>query len=230
MNNKLYNAVRKKGLNVNHVAEVGVYYPETSNILDFINDGIRSTLVEADPLCVKRIEAYFKGKSNVKICPFAVWDKNETVVLYRAKASTFVGSLESSPALVNDNYKLKEEDKFVAEGKVFSDIDDGTIDLLSIDIEGAEWYVVKHLKSQPFIISLEMQADTYVNPHMQEISDWMQNNNYKLWFLNDTDAIFIKKGTIKFSFFEKVGLLFYNLIVNSSHNVRKYRKKIKTRF
>jgi len=229
LNNKLYYYVRKKGFTVNHVAEVGVYYPETSNILDFINNGVRSTLVEADPLCVERIEAYFKGKSNVKICPYAIWDKNETIVLYRAKASTFVGSLENSPALVNDNYHLKDEDKFAAEGKVFSDIDDGTIDLLSIDIEGAEWYVIKHLRSRPSVISLEMQADTYVNPHLKEINKWMKSNNYKLWFLNDTDAIYLKDGVVQFELFEKIGLFFYDLMVNSGHNIRKFRKKIKSK-
>ena len=229
MNNKLYYYVRKKGFPVNHVAEVGVYYPETSNILDFINNGVRSTLVEADPLCVERIDAYFKRKSNVKIYPYAIWDKNETVVLYRAKASTFIGSLENSPALVNDNYHLKDEDKFVAEGKVFSDIDDGTIDLLSIDIEGAEWYVIKHLRSQPSVISLEMQADTYVNPHLKEINDWMKNNEYKLWFFNDTDAIYLKDCVVQFDLFERVGLFLYNLMVHSGHNIRKIRKKIKNK-
>lgn len=227
MNNKLYKFVRRKDIKIGHVAEVGVYYPETSNILDFINEGVRTTLVEADPLCVKRIEAFFGGKRNVNIYPYAVWDKNEMVVLYRAKASTFVGSLDKSPALINDSYKLNEEDKFTAEAKLFSDIDDGAIDLLSIDIEGAEWYVIKHLKSRPAIISLETQADTYVNPYLNEINDWMKNNHYKIWFLNDTDTVFIKDGTIDFNPLEKVLLGIQNFAIGSSHKIRKWRKSVK---
>lgn len=227
MKNKLYSFVRRKSIAIGHVAEVGVYYPETSNIIDFINDEVRTTLVEADPLCVKRIEAYFEGRDNVNIYPYAVWDKNEMLVLYRTKASTFVGSLEKSPALINDSYKLNEEDKFTTEAKRFSDIDDGTIDLLSIDIEGAEWYVIKYLKSRPAIISLETQADKYINPYLNEINDWMKNNNYKIWFLNDTDTVFIKDGIIDFNPFEKVLLGIQNYAIDASHKIRKWRKTVK---
>ncbi len=227
MNNKLYRYVRRKDIAIGHVAEVGVYYPETSNIIDFINEGVRTTLVEADPLCVKRIETFFRGRDNVKIYPYAVWDKNELIVLYRAKASTFVGSLSKSPALINDSYKLKEADKFTVEAKLFSDIDDNTIDLLSIDIEGAEWYVIKHLKSRPAIISLETQTDNYINPYLNEINDWMKKNHYKVWFLNDTDTVFIKDGILSLNPFENILLTIYNFIIDASHKVRKWRKNVK---
>jgi len=39
-NNYLYKKVKQKGINPVHVAEVGVWHPETSNIYKFIQEGI----------------------------------------------------------------------------------------------------------------------------------------------------------------------------------------------
>jgi FkbM family methyltransferase len=193
MNDKLYQKVKKLGLDPEHVAEVGVYLPETSNILGFIKDGCRADLIEPDPLCVVRIEDMFKHFPNVRVHPFAVFDKRTTLDLYRTNASTFVASLPSSPALVNDRYKPKEKDLFHAEAKLMSDLDDGTIDLLSIDTEGCEWYVLQTLRSRPAVISLETHGKKYRNPFYREIGLWMKNNKYKLWYMDRSDSVFIKK-------------------------------------
>ncbi len=79
MNNKplkkIYRKVKKHNLSFRHVCEVGVYLPETSNIVDFIQDGLRATLVEADTDKVEKIKSYFKG-CNIKIFPVAVWKYN----------------------------------------------------------------------------------------------------------------------------------------------------------
>jgi hypothetical protein len=81
---------------------------------------------------------------------------------------------------VNDYFRVNEEDKFVANSIIFSEIDKGTFDLISIDIEGAEWYVIKHMISRPNIISIETHGKFYTNPNIREIKNWMQLNNYTL--------------------------------------------------
>lgn len=199
MSNQLYRLCKRKGLTPRKVAEVGVYFPETSNILGFIRDGIPAMLVEADPRCVEKIERYFAGYPGVEIFPYAVWDDSGRISLYRTNASTFVGELSASPALVNDAYTLDEGDRFEAETCRFSDIDDGEIDLLSIDIEGAEWYVLKHMRSRPLVIALETRAGQYSNPFLAEIRDWMGANGYARWFVDNTDTVYVKSGAIKFS-------------------------------
>jgi len=203
----LYRKLKDKSLKPEHVCEVGVYLPETSNILDFINDGVKATLVEADPVTVEHIHSFFKGK-NITVYPCAIWDRNGTIRLSKAAASTFVTELHSSPAIENDKYVVKDEDTFEVPCKVFSDIDDGTIDLLSIDIEGSEWYVIKHLKSRPKILSIETHGKYYTNPFMSEINDWIAANGYLVWYKDGSDTVYVRNDIFAPSFFDKLQTFF----------------------
>ena len=190
---KIYKKLKSRNVEFKHVCEVGVYLPETSNIIDFIKDGIRTTLVEADAVTNEKIKIYFKDY-NIELFPFAIWDYNGTIKLSKAAASTFVTQLESSPAIINDKYIINEENTFEVSCKIFSDIDDGTIDLLSIDIEGCEWYVIKHLKSRPSVISVETHGKYYTNPFINEIINWMKKENYIIWYKDGSDTVFIKEN------------------------------------
>jgi FkbM family methyltransferase len=189
---QIYSKLKERNITPTHVCEVGVYLPETSNIIDFIKDGIKATLVEADPATVEKIRTYFKGY-DITLHPYAVWDHNGVIKLSKANASTFVTSLESSPAIENDKYKVKEEDTFEVPCRIFSDLDDGTIDLLSVDIEGSEWYVIKYLKSRPRIISIETHGKYYTNPFIKEITAWIEENNYTPWFKDGSDTVYVRK-------------------------------------
>ena len=61
MNNRLFENCARLGLDIQHAAEVGVYLPAASNILAFIEQGIRTTLVEADPITVSELRRYFRA-------------------------------------------------------------------------------------------------------------------------------------------------------------------------
>src|SRR5674476_37134 len=115
MNNKplkkIYRKSKSRNITFHHVCEVGVYLPETSNVIDFIKDNIRATLVEADAVTVEKIKDYFKGYP-IQVFAVAVWDSNGTIKLSKAAASTFVTELESSPAIINDKYRISEENTF----------------------------------------------------------------------------------------------------------------------
>lgn len=208
LNDTLYQKCIKKGLRFNHVAEVGVWSPETSNILGFIQDGIRATLVEPLPDKIESIKQYFGNNQNVKLFPYAVYDREGVLDLFNKGASTFVGELKSSPALVNDKYIAKPEDKITVQAKLFSSIDDGTIDLLSVDTEGCEWYVLKYMQSRPTIISLETHGKRYINPYIKEIEQWMKDNDYVVWYKEKSDTIYVKAGTIGLTLLEKIKLWF----------------------
>ena len=43
------------------------------------------------------------------------------------------------------------------------------IDLLSVDTEGCEWFVLQTLRSRPAVISIETHGGLYLNPHRDEI-------------------------------------------------------------
>jgi FkbM family methyltransferase len=188
---RIYRKLKKRDIVFHHVCEVGVYLPETSNIIDFIKEGIRTTLVEADAVTNEKIKSFFRGYP-ITLFPVAVWDYNGTIKLSKAEASTFVTELKSSPAIINDKYIVREENTFEVPCMIFSDIDDGTIDLLSIDIEGCEWYVIKYLKSRPSVISVETHGKYYTNPFIREIRSWMEKENYIPWYKDGSDTVFIK--------------------------------------
>lgn len=217
--NLLYKKLKKKKLTFQHVCEVGVYKPETSNVLDFITDGTRTTLVEADPVMVELLSSTF-APYKVQIVPYAMWDYNGTIILSQAGASTFVDSLPNSPALENDGYIQKAENSIEVECKVFSAVDDGSIDLLSIDIEGGEWYVLKHAVSRPAVISVETHGKFYVNPYLQQLEEWFQINNYRVWYKDASDTVYIRNGLFTPTFWERLTIVWRELRIR----LRRLRK------
>ena len=205
-NKVLYRKCKNKNLSLHHVCEVGVYLPQTSNIIDFINDNIRTTLVEPDPKNIKAIHEFFKNRTNITLYPIAIFEYSGMLQLVQREASTYVGSLEASPALINDHYVPNEEDKFDVECKKFDEIDDGSIDLISVDTEGCEWYVLKNIKSQPKVISIETHGKLYINPFYTEISSWIKMNDYTTWYKDNSDTVYFKKGLFTITFKEKLSL------------------------
>lgn len=209
--NKLYKKCKAKGFQPKHVCEVGVHLPPTSNIINFINEGIKTTLVEPDPKSIDAINTFFAKNTNIVLHPVAIFDYNGQLELAQRGPSTFVSTLTASPSLVNDKYTIKEEDKFTVKCVQFHEVDDGTIELLSVDTEGCEWYTLKDLVSRPSVISLETHGKYYTNAFITEILNWMRGNNYVVWYKDGSDTVFIKNGLFGVSIIEKIQLFLRNL-------------------
>lgn len=213
-------------LHIKHACEVGVYLPETSNVADFIESGIQTTLVEADPESVNLIKERFGEYPNVSIHPVAVFNRRGRVKLSRAKASTFITELPESPALVNDSYVKNSQNEFETDCVLFSDIDDGTIDLLSIDIEGAEWFVLSEMKSNPMVVSVETHGKYYTNPYINKIRAFMFGNGYSEWFVDLSDTVYLNKNAGNVTLGEKLILAFKKIRI-FSRKMRKVLRKIR---
>jgi FkbM family methyltransferase len=225
-NKLLYRKVSSKTIPIQKVCEVGVYLPETSNIIDFIKEGKETILVEPEPNSIQAIKSYFQDYSNVTLIPVAIYKHNGTLTLAKAEASTFVSDLPMSPALINDQYQINATKNIDVECKVFSDIDEGDIDLLSIDTEGSEWYVLLTMVSRPKIISIETHGKFYVNPFLKDIKNWMKENDYQVWFKDNSDTVFCKKGLFNLSLKEKMTLSLAMINVWFRRN-KKYIKFLK---
>ena len=225
-NKLLYRKVSSKTIPIQKVCEVGVYLPETSNIIDFIKEGKETILVEPEPNSIQAIKSYFQDYSNVTLIPVAIYKHNGTLTLAKAEASTFVSDLPMSPALINDQYQIDVNKNIDVECKVFSDIDEGDIDLLSIDTEGSEWYVLLTMVSRPKIISIETHGKFYVNPFLKDIKNWMKENDYQVWFKDNSDTVFCKKGLFNLSLKEKMTLSLAMINVWFRRN-KKYIKFLK---
>jgi FkbM family methyltransferase len=223
MEKKIHRKTVAKKIEIKQVCEVGVFLPEMSNILDFIvADLLPTMLVEPDPKCIEAIRNYFGGYENVTVQPVAVYDHHGFLELVQRNASTFVSDLPYSPAQVNDDYQICKEDVFKVPCIRFDEIDNGAIDLLSIDTEGSEWYVLKYLKSRPAVISVETHGKSYVNPFFSEIRVWMETNGYDRWYMDNTDTVYYKKGVFEPSGGEKLQLWVKSLSVG----LRRARKKM----
>ncbi len=213
INDYLYLRVKRKGFKPSHVAEIGVWHPDTSNLYQYIQDGLRATLIEPDPDSIKLIKSKFGHMRNVTLHEVAICDFDGMVELYKRGSSTFVSILPSSPAMVNDNFDMQTADKFTAEARLFSAIDDGTIDLLSIDTEGSEWFVVKNMKSRPTIISLETHGGMYVNPYIEHLLNWLKENNYVLWYKDKSDSVYVLQNVISVSVMDRINIVKSELII-----------------
>ena len=222
--NRIYEKLLPKKLTFSHVCEVGVYIPETSNVREFIEAGVRATLVEADPEVAEKVRAAF-GANNVRIYPVAVWDTTGTLKLSKAASSTFATELPNSPARENDRYHVSEATTFEVPCVQFSEIDDGTIDLLSIDIEGGEWYVLKHLRSRPRVLSIETHGKYYTNPFLPEITAWLQSHDYTLWYKDGSDSVYIQRGLFPVSFFDQLETKRAELLIRWKKLKRVFKKK-----
>ncbi len=227
---KLYVKLKKKQFSPLHVAEVGVYHPETSNIFDFILDGIRTTLVEPDPRSIELIEERFSAQDNVTLHKVAVYEKDGQIKLAQRDASTFASFLEASPAIINDSYELNENDTFVVEARRFDSIDDGTIDLLSVDTEGCEWYVIKYLVSRPGVISVETHGGIYTNPNFKDIDVWMKTNDYSVWFKDKSDTVYVRNDAIKLNFIDAVELRLTSIFLTLRKGKKLLKRKLKSLF
>lgn len=208
---RLYNKLKSKNFIPRNICEVGVFLPQESNVLGFVKDHIPTTFIEADPDYVIKIKDFFRNYQNTTVIEAAVFDFNGTIELCKRASSTFISQLVSSPAIVNDKYSIKKEDIFEAKSILFSEVDNGNYDLISIDIEGAEWYVLKHMKSSPTVISIETHGKYYTNPHMQDIQNWMDNNDYVLWYKDKSDSVYVKNGIFNVNIFEKIQLVLNSL-------------------
>lgn len=61
----------------------------------------------------------------------------------------------------------------------FEDVDDGEIDIINIDCEGAEWHVLEQMRSRPALLGIELWNQY---PQRSECLNWLAENNYHpLW-------------------------------------------------
>lgn len=229
-NIELFQKVSKKGYTPRHVAEVGVWHPNTSNIYSYIKQGIKTTLVEPDPTSIGLIKKEFGNMPNLVLHEVAICDFNGKVELYQRESSTFVSSLTHSPALINDDCDISTSKKFIAKAMRFNEIDDGTIDLISIDTEGSEWFVIKNMISRPSIISIETHGGIYTNPFLSKLLHWMHDNDYSLWFKNASDSIFVKKQVIPIKLNDKINIVISNIKISMISAKKRIAKKIKRFF
>jgi FkbM family methyltransferase len=125
---------------------------------------------------------------NVQVHDIAIYDYTGECILFECGIQSFIQGLNSPYLQLNSNSGITEKSCKCAK---ISDFDKSDIELLFLDIEGAEWFVLKHLISRPKKIIIEMELfSRYKNPFSKEIQGWMAVNNYQQTGMIGADAIF----------------------------------------
>lgn len=132
-----------------------------------------------------------KEYKNLRIINAAIAPRPGMVKVYERNASSFVGGTES-PAKHTDKYIEDEKDAYYVPAITIDEIDNGEIDVLLADVEGSEWFCINGLTSRPKLIVLETHGANYVNPYINEIAAWMNQNGYHAADQDASDTYFVR--------------------------------------
>lgn len=185
---------------IDHVVEVGIWKANECRSHEFIENGKRVQLFEPHPDAFASLKRAYEKFENVKLHQLAISETKGKSKFICNESSSYLSTVEAPPCVQDDPYRVyKKNSKLEIEVDcdVLSDYDDGTIDLLLLDMEGAEWGVLQSLKSKPRIIAVETHSENrYTNPNIDKINEFMNDNTYKVLFRNTSDSFFIWGGDL----------------------------------
>lgn len=171
-----------------HIVEIGCL--GQSSLHDMIPYATKVEIFEANPNHFQAVWNTYRYLDHVTVHQVALWHTPGVLQFHLDGPSSYVDGLKS-PSVTNDG-TLGKTHVIQVGANTFDKYDDGTIDLLEIDIEGAEWYILEKMISRPRWITVELQWKTYVNPYFIEIKRWMQENGYELARYVEADAEFVR--------------------------------------
>ena len=162
------------------IFEVGVGEYWQSRTLQYRNTDTECWLFEPNPISFKEIEMNLSGYKNFKLFNCALGSENKNINFFLAKGSSFIEGIKS-PEIAHDIESEKHLTKVIVEMKDIKIFDQGDIDVLLLDTEGSEFDIIRSLISRPRDILVEMYSFgvKYKNPYFDEITEWMNANNYK---------------------------------------------------
>lgn len=133
----------------------------------------RAVFIEPDPDQARAATFTYPW---AEVMPIAVMMEHGTVNLKKMSGSSFIGSIPWSPAIKSNPKGVAKAKEISVVAVPFNLIDDGMIDIINIDCEGAEWFVLANMRSRPFLIQIELYKD---NAHFDDITKWISDNEYE---------------------------------------------------
>lgn len=136
------------GLIVDVGANVGVF---TKYMID-TGYARQSVAVECDPKALKDLNRNFRRSSQVTIVPKALHSTNEPITFYHSPENPIISSTLSPDQLKMHMAGVKGDVRRIVDTVTIKDLVDmyGVIDLLKIDIEGAEYSILESCSSETF--------------------------------------------------------------------------------
>jgi FkbM family methyltransferase len=170
--------------------EIGVGNPDIC-LTRRIEDG-EVHLFEANPKNCEDLAKNLEKRDNFFIYNCAIGDYEGDVDFVLDGDSSYVKNINSPTEQCADKNHIDSLITIKIPIFKISTFDKGNIDVLFIDIEGSEYFVLKHLISRPQSITIELdnEGNGYVNPYLKEILQWMKDNDYYLKERIHGDGVF----------------------------------------
>lgn len=181
-----------------NVCEVGVNDPDKCSFA-WCSDvpEINVTLVEPLPWCAEHLRQAFPKATVIEAA--CGLESGRTILFDRGEGSWIEQVPEGTAPDEHKNHsginRTDFDKRYLREIEVirFADIDQGNIDVLCVDVEGAEWFVIGQMKSRPKLVRAEthFSHSGYQNPNINKINDHMANLGYKIIMQDVSDTLWI---------------------------------------
>lgn len=138
-------------------------------------------LFEPNPFAYAQLVDMLHHRGNFKILNYAIGDFNGKIDIYLNDNFSFLKNIQSPTTVQSfSEGSISLETRQVNCYKI-DYFDDGKIDHLILDMEGAEWFALKYLLSRPQFIDIKLSdsSKNYTNPYIEQIAEWLVVNNYK---------------------------------------------------
>lgn len=146
-----------------------------------LDPDLRLDIIEPIPANVADIREFYKNNPRVFVHPYAVWSSSGKIKMHALGALSYVEGL-TSPALYGFGYKPDAEKIVEVDAITFDQFDEGDIDMLEIDMEGAEFHVLEKLVSRPEYIITENNDD--------QIQGWMADHDYEKFAYQEANTFY----------------------------------------
>ena len=187
------------GLKPRRVAEVGVNEPDKCSVASFLRDGIPGMLVEPLPWCAEHLRAEFP---NTQVIEGAIGDGKGKVLLYDRGEGSWIADVPDGCApdehVGHTGMKRSEFEECYVRPVLsyrWQELDPGDIDILCVDTEGAEWFVVREMQSRPCLVRLEMHFthSGWRNPYDAQIRGRMADMGYEVLGADVSDVLWARR-------------------------------------
>lgn len=181
------------------IFEIGVGQAYSCRTKRFWGSEIECHLFEPNLILYKDLIDQAKEYKNVHVYNVAITDKcGEEEILLMDNCS-YINGIDS-PMVLNHglaNDAIKNAQKIKIKTETIDKFDKGDIDILLVDTEGCEWFVLEKLISRPRQITIEtntvgQEGKLIYNKNLDKILFWMWQNNYQLALKDQNDSHFMK--------------------------------------
>jgi FkbM family methyltransferase len=184
------------------IFEIGVGEVYTCRTRRFWGSEIECHLFEPNPILYKELVNASKEYKNVYIYNIAIMDKSGEEEILLMNNCSYINNVVSPVALHHgfDSNIIKNAPKAKIKSETIDKFDIGDIDLLLIDTEGCEWFVLEKLISRPKQIVVETSTigsenKPILNKNIDKILLWMWENNYQFVLRDENDSHFVRMKT-----------------------------------